>query len=89
MRQRPLPAPADRILREGLEAYAQENIARERAIEEVWLAKWASTRARAAPIIAGLIPDDSYSEDHQGAAEIIEIDFEDDDVMYGSEDDLE
>lgn len=87
--QRPIVAPEEHILRQGLDVYAQENIARERAIEHVWLAKWATVRARAAPIIAGLIPDDSISEEDEGSSEIIEIDLEDDEDMYGSDDDLE
>ena len=48
---RPLTEPHEKTLREGLDAYAEKQMALERAIAQSWEAKWKSIRARAQPII--------------------------------------
>ncbi|KAF7965306.1 hypothetical protein HWV62_44514 [Athelia sp. TMB] len=57
--RRPLPDDKDRILKEGLQAYAAERIDREQTIHRLWTEKWTTVRLLASPIVAGNIPDDS------------------------------
>jgi hypothetical protein len=67
----------DPILSDGLKAFAEQQAAQELDIADNWCAKWTAARARAQPIIEGLV--DGYQEvEHVGPSETIELYIEDD-----------
>lgn len=72
--RRPLLQPGEKILREGLSAYAEEHIDREATIIQLWGEKWRAIRSLASPIIAGDIPDDTDEAAYAGASETLEVD---------------
>ncbi|KAF7971126.1 hypothetical protein HWV62_22000 [Athelia sp. TMB] len=77
---RSLTEPHEKTLREGLDAYAEKQMALERAIAQSWEAKWKSIRARAQPIITGNVPADVEDEDEDefvGEPEVMEFYYED------------
>lgn len=86
---RSLVEPHEKTLREGLLAYSEKQMALERAIGQSWEAKWRGMRARAAPIIAGEIPEDVEDEDdYAGETEVIQFYYEDyDDAEHDEPDD--
>lgn len=70
----------EKTLREGLDAYAEKQMAFERDMAKSWERKWRSIRARAAPIIAGNVPADVEDADEDvfaGEPEVIEFYYED------------
>ena len=73
-------SPDEKTLREGLDAYAEKQMALERDIAQSWEAKWSKIRERAAPIIAGNVPADFEDDDEEaytGATEVLEFYYED------------
>lgn len=75
---RSLLAPHEKTLSEGLQAYSEKQMALERDIAQSWEAKWREVRARAAPVIAGNIPEDVEDDDrYAGEVEVIQFYYED------------
>lgn len=70
----------EKTLREGLDAYAEKQMAFERDMAKAWEIKWRSIRKCAAPIIAGNVPADVEATDEDefaGESEVIEFYYED------------
>lgn len=87
--RRPLLAPGEKILREGLSAYAEEHIDREATIIQLWGDKWRAIRALAHPLVSGEIPDDVDESAHprtKGASETLEVDMEEAEDMEEDDD---
>lgn len=85
--RRPLLEPGEKILREGLSAYAEEHIHREATIILLWGEKWRAIRALANPIVSGDIPDDADEVAYSGTSETLEVDMGEQDIE--EEDDFE
>jgi hypothetical protein len=75
---------ANDILTEGLKAFSEQQAAQELDMARDWEGKWRAVRARAQPIIDGIL-DGYYKEEHLGPCETIEIDLEDEGYASGTD----